>query len=172
MRQVKNAATARLMYAKYRGVCKCGRGFLAGEQIEFDPIGRLKRCARCIEKRQSTHDAGLGQLIYFDSYSGAVQRLRQISELPRPLAPHVVDQYWKLMREISTAPESSRSVKQFLLSVARCCNRSDKSERYVTTLLADKRCVHCLEVQNSGELVLMEFPSRNVHCIWCECTHL
>jgi hypothetical protein len=76
-----------------------------------------------------------------------------------------------LMREISTATESSKSVKQFLQSTARCCSDND-SARYVTTLLKDKPCVHCFQMQNKGELVLMDFPKRNVHCIWCECTHL
>ena len=159
-------ASPRIMYAKYRGVCRCGRGFLAGEQIEFDPVGRHKRCIRCIEKRQSQAN---GEVVFFDSYRGVVQRLKQISILPRPLAPKVIEEYGKLMREISTAPESSKSVNQFLLSTARCCSSSD-SERYVVTLLEDRPCVHCFQVQRVGELALMEFPKRSVHCIWCECT--
>lgn len=164
------ATTPRLIYARYRGVCKCGRGFLAGEQIEFDPVGRHKRCIRCVQRRQSS-SSGNGQVIHFDSYRGVVQRLKRIAELPRPLAPQVLEEYWKLMTEISTAPESSKSVKQFLQSTARCCT-ADDSERFAVTLLEDKPCVHCFQTQRRGEIVLMEFPQRNVHCIWCECTHL
>ncbi len=163
------------MYAKFRGVCKCGRGFIAGEQIEFDPAGRHKRCVQCARKRQSTQRTqpltGIGQVIDFDSYSGVVQRLRRIAELPRPLAPHISHEYWKLMQEVSTAPETSKSVNQFLRSNARCC-ASNPAERYVVTLLEDKICIHCLETQSKGDLVLMDFPSRDVHCIWCECTNL
>ncbi len=162
-------ATPFLIYAKYRGVCKCGRGFLAGEQIEFDPIARDKRCIRCINKRQSSSKE-FGRVIQFDSYRGVVQRLRQIDKLPRPLAKDVAAEYYKLMSEISTATEASKSVKDYLQSSARCCKSSD--ERFVVTLVEDKACVHCSEILRKGELVLMEFPSRSAHCIWCECTHL
>lgn len=160
----------RLIYARYRGVCKCGRGFLAGEPIEYDPKGRHKRCIRCIEKRQTSSQEN-GQVLHFDSYRGAIQRLKQISQMPRPLAPNVAEEYWKLMLDISTAPETSRSVKMFLESTARCCH-SESGERYVVSLLEDKECVHCFQTQKRGELVLMDFPNRNAHCIWCECTHV
>ncbi len=166
----KNTASSPMfIYAKFRGVCKCGRGFIAGEQIEFDPSGRQKRCVQCAKKRAS--HSGIGQLIDFDSYSGVVQRLKRIDSLPRPLAPHIAHEYWKLMQEISTAPESSKSVTSFLQSTARCCN-SSPSERYVVSLLEERQCVHCLQMQSTGDLVLMDFPSRNVHCIWCECTNV
>jgi|GEM_PF-1421970 hypothetical protein len=190
----------RLIYAKYRGVCKCGRGFIAGEQIEFDPVGRHKRCRQCIQSRHSSQQYANRRVVDFDSYRGMVMRLKQIAELPRPLAPKVKDEYWRLMREISTAPESSRSVKQFLQSIACCPSEScfshdhsqenqsaenhsaestaseklsqGSSRRFLVTLLESKQCVHCLQRQHRGELVLMEFPSRKVHCIWCECTSL
>src|SRR5256885_935429 len=115
-RQTTTATAPRLIYARYRGVCICGRGFLAGEQIEFDPVARHKRCAKCVKKHPSQqHGNGVnGQVIAFDSYSGVVQRLKRIAALPRPLAPGVVHEYWNLMQEISTAPESTKSVKQFL----------------------------------------------------------
>lgn len=154
------------IYAKFRGVCKCGRGFIAGEQIEFDPSGRQKRCVQCAKKRKAH---GIGQVIDFDSYSGVVQRLKRIAALPRPLAPHIAHEYWNLMQEISTAPDSSKSVVSFVQSAARCCS-SSPSERYVVSLLEERQCVHCLQMQSTGDLVLMDFPSRNVHCIWCECT--
>jgi hypothetical protein len=170
--QRANTATApRLIYARHRGVCKCGRGFLAGEQIEFDPIGRHKRCALCIQKRQSQNNGVNGQVIHFDSYRSSVQRLKQIDNLPRPLQPHIVNEYWALMREVSTAPETSKSVKQFLQSTARCSLSNDE-DRFAVSLLEDKPCVHCFTMQKRGDLVLMDFPNRNVHCIWCECTHL
>lgn len=183
----------RLIYAKYRGVCKCGRGFIAGEQIEFDPVGRHKRCRQCIQSRHSSQQYANRRVVDFDSYRGMVMRLRQIAELPRPLAPKVKDEYWRLMHEISTAPESSRSVKQFLQSIACCPSEScsshehsqesqpaesvasisqGSSRRFLVNLLESKQCVHCLQRQHRGELVLMEFPSRKVHCIWCECTSL
>lgn len=186
----------RLIYAKYRGVCKCGRGFIAGEQIEFDPVGRHKRCRQCIQSRHSSQQYANNRVVDFDSYRGMVMRLKQIAQLPRPLAPKVKDEYWRLMHEISTAPESSRSVKQFLQAVA-CCPSDDCSShehspekevseshssdddrsqtnarRFLVTLLESKQCVHCFQRQQRGELVLMDFPSRKVHCIWCECTAL
>ncbi|MBX9691552.1 MAG: hypothetical protein K2Z81_04150 [Cyanobacteria bacterium] len=166
----RGAATPFLIFAKFRGVCKCGRGFIAGEQIEFDPANRASRCIRCTEKRRS-ESKDFGQVIQFDSYRGAVQRLKQIANLPRPLEPQVAEEYYKLMSDISTATEASRSVKDYLESSARCCTSGD-SERFVVTLVEDKECVHCFEVQRQGELALMEFPARRVHCIWCECTHL
>jgi hypothetical protein len=174
--QRKSAATTtatspRLIQARYRGVCICGRGFSAGDQIEFDPVGRFKRCGKCVKQHPSAKQNFNGQVIPFDSYSGVVQRLKRIDALPRPLAPNVVHEYWNLMQEISTAPESSKSVRKFLQSAARCCS-SDDTERYVVSLLEDKQCVHCFEMQRKGELVLMDFPNRKVHCIWCECTSL
>lgn len=164
------APSPRLMYAKYRGVCKCGRGFIAGEQIEFDPADREKRCIRCVARRRAQTGIA-GQVLDFDSYRGVVQRLKAINEMDRPLSPSNMHEYWNLMQEISTAPETSKSVKQFLQSTAKCCKSSD-SERFVVTLDEDKPCVHCFQMQKRGELALMEFPSRNVHCIWCECTHV
>lgn len=189
----KTSNAPRLIYAKYRGVCKCGRGFIAGEQIEFDPVGRHKRCRQCIQSRHSSQQFANRRVVDFDSYRGMVMRLKQIMELPRPLAPRVKDEYWRLMHEISTAPESSRSVRQFLQSIACCpsenCSSHDhsinhesaewptsdtpsqsSSRRFLVTLLESKQCVHCFQRQHRGELVLMEFPSRRVHCIWCECT--
>lgn len=158
----------RLMYAKYRGVCKCGLGFLAGEQIEFDPVLREKRCRRCFQTNPTEQ---YGQVLDFDSYRGLVMRLKQIAELPRPLSANVTNEYWKLMMEISTARESSKSVKQHLESSA-CCPSGDRSQRFLVALTEDKRCVHCFEVQKRGELVLMDFSKRGAHCIWCECTKL
>lgn len=173
MRQRTNTApTPKLMYARHRGVCKCGRGFIAGEQIEFDPISRNKRCARCIEKRlQVQPNSANGQLLHFDSYRGVIQRLRTINSMARPLAPHVVNEYWRLMRDISTAPETSKSVKEFLETTARCCSPND-AERFAVSLSEERECVHCFEPQKIGEMVLMDFPNRNVHCIWCACTRL
>ncbi len=165
-----HTTTARLMYARYRGFCKCGRGFLAGEQIEFDPIGRHKRCRQCIEKRHSSQQFANRRVVDFDSYRGVVLRLKQIADLPRPLEPRVKDECWKLMREISTAPESSKSVKQ-LLESSVCCPSGD-TQRFVVTLVENKRCVNCFQMQYKGELVLMDFPRRKAHCIWCECTNL
>lgn len=158
--------TPRLMFAKYRGVCKCGIGFLAGEQIEFDPVGRQARCRRCIQNpsKQNTN------VLEFDSYRGLVMRLKQIADLPRPLAPGVVHEYWKLMHEISTASESSKSVKEFLQSSA-CCP-TNKGKRFLVALTERKQCVHCFEKLNRGDLVLMDFSRSGAHCIWCECTKL
>ncbi len=161
------AAKPRLMYAKYRGVCKCGLGFLAGEQIEFDPVLREKRCRRCIQGSSSQQ---FGQVLDFDSYRGIVMRLKQIAKLPRPLAPNVIDEYWKLMTEISTARETSKSVKEFLESCA-CCP-TGTATRLLVALTEDKQCVHCFETQRRGELVMMDFTRRSAHCIWCECTKL
>ncbi len=172
LRQRDNTARVapKVMYARYRGVCKCGRGFIAGEQIEFDPIGRNKRCFRCLQQNQSTQQEGQGELLHFDSYSGIVRRLKRIAEMSRPLAPHIQAEYWKLMQEISTASESTKSVTQYLQSTARCCS-GDSREHYIVTLSEDRPCVHCFQMQNTGELVFMEFPKRSVHCIWCECTN-
>jgi len=164
----KVAPTPRLMYARYRGVCKCGRGFIAGEQIEFDPVGREKRCHRCINKRSLQAN---GQVLDFDSYRGTVQRLKAIAGMARPLSYQMQHEYFNLMQEISTAPETSKSVKNYLQANSRCC-KNDSEERYVVALTEDKPCVHCFQVQKAGELVLMDFPNRNAHCIWCECTNL
>lgn len=159
--------TPRLMVAKFRGVCSCGIGFLAGEPIEFDPATRQKRCRRCIQNPSALQQ---NNVIDFDSYRGLVMRLKQIAELPRPLAPRVVDEYWTLMNEISTAPETSKSVKEYL-ETAACCPKNH-SKKFLVTLTEDKQCVHCFEIQKRGELVLMDFTRTSAHCIWCECTKL
>src|SRR5262249_2026549 len=95
---VRDSGTSapRLIYAKWRGVCKCGRGFTAGEQIEFDPRSRQKRCRVCIQNRHSSQQYANGRVVDFDSYRGIVMRLKQIADLPRPLAAHTKDEYWKL----------------------------------------------------------------------------
>ena len=160
---------SRLIRARYKGICLCGRRFAVGDRIEFDPLGRLTRCLGCYQKQLRLSRENLTEPVMEDNSAqfARVERLKMIRALPFPLSPSLNDEYLGLLAELNDEQEIAPCTKLFLQSSARC--KSKDRRLYAVKLYSARLCVHCRETQVGGSLVLMDFSKMLVHCILCEC---
>lgn len=168
-RRTESLPASRIITARYKGKCLCGKSFAAGEQIEFDPVGRQTRCLGCYQKQLKLRQQNISDTfdVRDDSQFAIVERLKQIRALPTPLSPRLKDEYDSLLKSLKIAPQCSPSTKLFLQSSANCKYKGIRL--YAVKLGSAAPCLHCRRQQRAGCIVLMEFPSRKVHCIGCDC---
>lgn len=167
--QSSSVPTTKIMIARYKGKCLCGRSIAAGDQMEFDPIGRQTKCLACYQKQLKLKQQNVFELAAPEEEPqfAIVERLKQIRALPTPLSPRLNDEYDSLLSSLKNASECSHSTKLFLQSAA---NSKYTGTRLFAVKLSDTRsCTICKQPQTSGCFALMEFPSRQVRCLQCEC---
>lgn len=159
---------SRIIIARYRGTCSCGKVWSVGDQIEWDPISKKPSCLSCFQRRQQLSKCNLSEVASdSDHFTEIVERIKRIGGLPSP-ASDLIDEYWQLFDELQQAPPKHSAAKPFLQSRAKC--RTKNIVPYVVRLSRKQLCVHCLRLQD-GVIVLMDFSSKSVHCIRCECSH-
>jgi hypothetical protein len=164
----KNAINAppRLMQARFRAVCGCGKTIASGDLMFYDKLANIRvRCVPCGRSQANLARQGLQTVTETPELQFLIDRVKQLQAVGKSLSnsEELTDVVGKLVENHAAHSDA----RKLICALSMCQANAD----FVgISVRFDGPCTHCSTMIRAGDTALYDRAAKRLHCLRCELT--